>query len=54
MHLLSPAIQEFAEVRSQFDALHPLLGFDPAQTDAGACRLRHSGGTAELAPPLIG
>ncbi len=32
MHPLSQALQEFAEVRPQYDALHRLLGFDPAQT----------------------
>ncbi len=31
MHPQSQSIQEFAEVRSQFNALHQLLGFDPAQ-----------------------
>ena len=32
MHPLSQALQEFAEVRPQYDATHRLLGFDPAQT----------------------
>lgn len=32
MHPLSQALQEFSEVRAQYDALHRLLGFDPAQT----------------------
>ena len=32
MHPLSQALQEFKEVRSQYDALHGLLGFDAAQT----------------------
>lgn len=32
MHPLSQALQEFKEVRSQFEALHGLLGFDGAQT----------------------
>ncbi len=31
MHPQSQSIQEFAEVRRQFHALHQLLGFDPAQ-----------------------
>ena len=31
MHPLSQALQEFAEVRPQFAALHALLGLDPAQ-----------------------
>jgi hypothetical protein len=30
MHPLSQALQEFAEVRSQYDAMYPLLGLDPA------------------------
>jgi hypothetical protein len=30
MHPLSQALQEFAEVKPQYDALHRLLGFDPA------------------------
>ena len=32
MHPLSQALQEFAEVRPQYEALHRLLGFDAAQT----------------------
>lgn len=32
MHPLSQALQEFAEVRPQYEAMHRLLGFDPAQT----------------------
>jgi hypothetical protein len=31
MHPLSQALQEFVEVKSQYDALHRLLGFDPAK-----------------------
>jgi hypothetical protein len=31
MHPLSQALQEFPEVRPQFEAIHRLLGFDPAQ-----------------------
>jgi hypothetical protein len=31
MHPLSQALQEFPEVRPQFEAIHGLLGFDPAQ-----------------------
>ena len=31
MHPLSQALQEFAEVRPQYDALYPLLGLDPAR-----------------------
>jgi hypothetical protein len=30
MHPLSQALQEFVEVKPQYDALHRLLGFDPA------------------------
>jgi hypothetical protein len=30
MHPLSQALQEFAEVRLQYDAMYPLLGLDPA------------------------
>jgi hypothetical protein len=32
MHPLSQALQEFAEVKPQYDGLHKLLGFDPATT----------------------
>lgn len=32
MHPLSQALQEFAEVRPQYEGLHRLLGFDPSQT----------------------
>jgi hypothetical protein len=32
MHPQSQSLQEFAEVRAQYDAMHRLLGFDPAQT----------------------
>ncbi len=32
MHPLSQALQEFKEVRPQYEALHGLLGFDAAQT----------------------
>jgi hypothetical protein len=32
MHPQSQSLQEFAEVRVQYDAMHRLLGFDPAQT----------------------
>ena len=32
MHPLSQALQEFVEVKPQYDALHGLLGFDPATT----------------------
>ncbi|TAG49224.1 MAG: twin-arginine translocation pathway signal protein [Betaproteobacteria bacterium] len=32
MHPLSQALQEFAEVRAQYDALYPLIKLDPAQT----------------------
>jgi hypothetical protein len=32
MHPLSQALQEFVEVRAQYDALYPLLKLDPAQT----------------------
>lgn len=31
LHPQSQALQEFAEVRPQFDAMHRLLGFDPAR-----------------------
>ena len=32
MHPLSQALQEFVEVKPQYDALHALLGFNPATT----------------------
>jgi hypothetical protein len=32
MHPQSQSLQEFSEVRAQYDAMHRLLGFDPAQT----------------------
>ncbi len=32
MHAQSQSLQEFAEVREQFEAIHALLGFDPAAT----------------------
>ena len=32
MHPQSQSLQEFAEVRAQYEAMHRLLGFDPAQT----------------------
>lgn len=40
MHPLSQAVQEFAEVRTQYNGLHGLLGFDPAkQTIQMLCRV---------------
>ena len=49
MHPLSQALQEFAEVRPQYDALLRLLGFDAAQTTIQM--LARVGYGATAAPP---
>ena len=51
MHPQSQAIQEFAEVRAQFNALHRLLGFDPAQvTIQMLARVGYGTNTAQGTP----
>ena len=49
MHPLSQALQEFAEVSPQYEALHRLLGFDAAQTTIQMLA-RVGYGTAAAAP----
>ena len=51
MHPLSQALQEFAEVRPQFDAIHRLLGFDPNQTTLQMLARVGYGTTAAPATP---
>jgi hypothetical protein len=51
MHPLSQALQEFAEVRAQFDALYPLLKLDPAQTTIQMlARVGYATATAQPTP----
>jgi hypothetical protein len=51
MHPLSQALQEFAEVRPQYDVLHRLLGFDPAQNTIQMLARVGYGATAAPATP---
>ena len=51
MHPLSQALQEFKEVRPQYDALHRLLGFDPAQTTIQMLARVGYGSAAAIATP---
>jgi hypothetical protein len=49
MHPLSQALQEFVEVRTQYDALYPVLNLNPAQTTIQM--LARVGYAATAAPP---
>lgn len=51
MHPLSQALQEFAEVRPQYDAMHRQLGFDPAQTTIQMLARVGYGATSASATP---
>ena len=51
MHPLSQALQEFVEVQPQYDALHRLLGFDPARnTVQMLARVGYGGAAAGPSP----
>jgi hypothetical protein len=51
MHPLSQALQEFAEVRPQFEAVHRALGLDPARhTLQMLCRVGYGVQTAQPTP----